>query len=348
MKYLRLLNILPISLFICALLALPAIADTHGMTGNISKDWGVNLQKAYAEDLSKVYTDPNGWIPKSSNVDWIAENNIDSNYNVGDYSYGGTDLFVWAGSRTGTHLQKIGSSSSISPYKEGLIYCTYQSQNYIQPAGGEPFDSEAMYFDDDSQYVYIAIITSLNPQGTGDYKPGDIGIDLDNNAGTIDETKDPSGGYEYGIKTTGTNKGLIRYKPTWSYPNDFQESTPCTFDESTGDKLGGNPKGTADVKVDCKFQDVTDAYPEAIEYLDNSHTQSSPNYIIELKIPRSVIGNPTKGQLANIHITCGCGNDNIELNQIEFKSDIPEFPSIVLPVAAIMGIILILDRRNKK
>ena len=46
MKYLKTITILPLSFLLLALLALPAMAETHYIDGDLS-DWGVNLQDAY-------------------------------------------------------------------------------------------------------------------------------------------------------------------------------------------------------------------------------------------------------------------------------------------------------------
>ena len=77
-------------------------------------------------------------------------------------------------------------------------------------------------------------------------------------------------------------------------------------------------------------------------------SQNVSNYIIEAKIPKSALGNPTVGQTSNIHVTIGCGNDLIELTPVTFKTDIPEFPSMAMPVAAILGLMFIFGNRKKE
>lgn len=339
MKYLRLLNILPVGLFIFALLALPAMAVQHTVDGDLT-DWGVTLSDAYIKDeANNRASDGTGWMPGSAypTVDWIVENNICKNYEAGKLRYGGTDLFVWAGNKYGTHKTKTGTSGSVSDYEELLIKCQVQSeQEYIQPAGGEAYDIEALYFDDDPQYAYFAIVTSVPQGGSGGHLMGDIALDLKDD---IDSTL--TGGtivpYEYGIKVIGGSgfvSGALVSKPEWTKPdsNDFPENYPYTMKGGTGTVIG--------TPADSSIQ---------IKYTNNNIPDDNglPNYVIELRIPRNKIGNPNAGQLSKIHLTIGCGNDVIDLNPVKFKTNIPEFPSIVLPVAAIMGIILILDRRNK-
>jgi hypothetical protein len=321
MKNLKVITMLPLSFLLLTLLSLPAMAYT--IDGSLS-DWGVDLNKAYsgASDANS------GWIPHGhNNVDWIVENNIDPVYNtLSEHSYPD-----WTGySATGIHMKGTGETSvGLGPELKLSHPDSWSNSNnrggfYLQPAGGEPYDIEAMYFDDDAQNMYIAIVTSLPNNGhTDNYgrhtDPGDIAIDLNNN-----------GGYEYGIKI---DTGLIRRDVTWTKPTDFTSIEPYNFNPSSGQAVGA---GGVNVFATLVYKQAANA------------DESYPNYIIEASIPKSAIGNPTVGQMSNIHVTIGCGNDEVELMPVIFKTNIPEFPSIVLPVAAIMGVILILGRRNKE
>jgi hypothetical protein len=336
MRYLKLITMLPLSFLLFTILSLPAVADSYNINGDLS-DWGVNLQKAYSGDSDA----DKGWIPNGHpNVDWIVENNIDPKYkNNKDLSYPD-----WTGySAIGAHSKGTGSTSVIYEEPKLVHHDWWSSSNgrddyYLQPAGGEPCDIEALYFDDDAQNMYIAIVTSLSPNGyTDEYSrhtdPGDIALDIDNKGNTGNY------GYEYGIKT---DTGLIRRYPTCTIPTtDFTTSKPYKLNPSSGSSIG--PEGT-EAYANLKYVKVTNA-PEQVNY--GSTKRVYENYIIEAKIPKNAIGNPTAGQTSNIHITMGCGNDVIELIPVTFKAQIPEFPSIALPVAAILGIIFILGRRNK-
>lgn len=341
MRYLKLINILPLSLFIFALLALPAMAGTHQMSGKLSDDWDVNLLDAYGGD--KTFSDHNqigvseNWIPKKfPSADYIIENNIDP-VRVDKKIEPFTD---WTGyAATGTHIIKNGLMDSYQQYDEPTIG-PVSGRIYCQPAGGEAYDIEALYFDDDNTYMYLAIVTSVPEVGSDGWKMGDIALDISDKDGkVIDSTSTVP--YEYGIKVLEGGKvkeggiektikpGTILYQPTWTKPAsyEFPENYPYTIDSGT----------PASTKADILY--TSTGIPN-----DNGVSNS----IIEVRIPRSAIGSPSKDQLSYIHLTIGCGNDFIELKPVKFKSYIPEFPSIVIPIAAVMGIILIMGRRNKE
>jgi len=352
MKYLRLLNILPIGLFIFALLALPALAATYTIDGDLS-DWGVNLEQAYAADKTSSLAHQNTyseyWKPSSPTADYVIENNIDPSTNGHD----------WTGYySTGTHLMKNADYQNPTTFIESML------GSYYSPAGGEPFDIEALYFDNDANYVYIAAITSMGKDGynlqrdqmgqyeygastdTGHVEAGDIAIDLNGDDN-----------YEYGVIThmdedRNDKVGHLVLNPTWS-----QEDPGLTQTPGNDADIDHTSKDLQDIAM--RYEKLT-GISETVKYNNDYRTAFSGNtlsndkltrtvdkYLIEISIPREKLGSPSETTLSNIHLTIGCGNDVIELKKVTYDS-IPEFPSMVLPVAAILGIILVLDRRNKK
>jgi hypothetical protein len=342
MKYLRLLNILPIGLFICALLALPAMA--YSIDGDLS-DWGVNLVAAYNGDN-------NGWHPSSSTADWIVENNIYSPLTT-QYPSAYPD---WTGYKsTGYHMQKNGLMKNPEEFKEDPM--ALSGSKHLAPSGGEPYDIEALYFDDDNQNVYLAVVTSMDQNGYDETSTWDNNYGRHTDAGDIAIDLDQNNAYEYGIVTHAAESGESSHigdlitKPKWTLPqgsSGFSDNAPsdCSLDPS-------NPQSTylghldfAYIKRQNKIHGLSDI-KETVDYGSKGMRDVYKN-IIEVKIPKSLIGSPSADTLSNIHITIGCGNDFINLTPVRFDRNIPEFPSIVLPVAAILGIIFILDRRNKK
>jgi hypothetical protein len=305
MKRLKIISLLPLGIFMLTILALPAMADTYSVTDGSISDWGVNLGTAYSGDVSSThYSD--GWKPIGhDNVDYIIENN-ENGY--------------------GTHIKKTGSMSSPQAYVE-LPITDYSGVSHTQPSGGEDYDIEAMYFDDDNSSIYIAIVTSLPPGGKDGWKLGDIALDITHNDGKTGDAV-----YEYGIQTLqngSVTAGTVIKNPTWDDPASSQFPSNGPFNCSGGVSVGS---GT------LKYSSVTQT---------ESGRSPTTNYIVEAKIPKSEIGNPSAGQLADLHLTIGCGNDEIELSPVQFNTNIPEFPTVVLPFAAVMGLMLIFGRRNK-
>lgn len=333
MKYLKVIPVVALSFFLLMLLSLPAMAATYIIDGDLS-DWGVDLRSG----LDGTYS---SWIPTKNTVDWIIEDNIDPDY-ISDDAYPD-----WTGySDTGTHIKKSGDSyvTYIEPTLDSDDWwARVRGYHYLQPVGGEYYDIEALYFDDDAQYVYIAIVTSMPSDGyTDEYgrfvAAGDIAIDLDSDISTGKEY-----GYEYGIKTHGNDIGMIRYNPDWSLPqatDGFIVNAPSEFDTNSGTLAG-----TAElVYVDADADETVDY---GSDYYQPNGELEVPNYIIEAKIPRSALGNPTVGQTSNIHVSIGCGNDVIELIPVSFNTEIPEFPTIVLPVCAILGLFIVFNGRRR-
>ena len=180
------------------------------------------------------------------------------------------------------------------------------------PLGGEYYDIEALYFDADESNAYFAVVTSYP-------LTGDLGIDLDCDITTGEY------GYEYGINTRkwSINYGKVYYMPDWY-------RTVVDPDASPGLIIGGTEVGAATIT-----QIPIDS--------DNGY----PNFVIEGKVSRSQIGSPLKDQLSNIHITIWCGNDEIIIGKFKW-TEVPEFATIAIPVAAILGLVLFYNHRKRK
>lgn len=266
--------------------------SAYTVDGDLS-DWGVDLSAAHAGDDSAWH--PDGW-----SVDYVIEDNIDP-------SLSGCD---WTGyCARGYH--------TVTEEKMG---------RYLQPAGGEHYDIEALYFDDDSQYGYFGIVTSLPPEGYTDrwnrhVDPADLAIDLDN---------DPSTGhmgYEYGIKLTGANKGQICLHPRWTTGTSFPENGPAVMSCDGPESI---VVGTASVSYQS-----TGIYDEGIE-----------NFIVEVAAPREALGNPKSKVLSNLHVTITCGNDVAEIGDYQWDHDVPEFGTLAA-LALLGGAGLYIHRKRK-
>lgn len=189
------------------------------------------------------------------------------------------------------------------------------------PDGGEYYDIEAMYFDADNPgpNAYFAVITSYP-------ETRDLAIDLDNDSI-----------YEYGvvIHEGYSDNGDVYKNPAWQNPSYYYhpENGPYKI-ISDPSKIQGKAIVKQSTLKDKNGMEIKDG--------------GFKNYIIEGKINRSYLGNPKENQLSNIHLTMYCGNDKIEIGGFKWPSEIPEFPALAFPVASIMGIVYIFNRKKSK
>ncbi|MFH0860158.1 MAG: hypothetical protein V1921_03060 [Candidatus Altiarchaeota archaeon] len=173
--------------------------------------------------------------------------------------------------------------------------------------------------------MYFAIVTSMPELGYTDAwgrhaDTGDLALDLDRNSGTGEY------GYEYGIKTHGSSKGQICYLPDWSLPNSgdgFPASAPSTMSCTGSESV---VKGSAET-----------VYANA-----GSSDNGVSNYIIEIKVPKNLIGSPVQGDIGDLHSTVTCGNDVIEIDHYSFDFPVPEFFSVLVPLMILLTVPTIL------
>ena len=288
--------IMTLSLTVIALAVMTTSAAAlmkYNIDGNPS-DWGINI-------TTGNWSLNDTWVPNDG-VEFIVEDNRDPQ---------------WSNTYYGVHIKGVGSN--YTRYYEDKV--RHRDGHLVpEPYAGEPWDLEAKYLDEDDEYIYVLIVTSLAPNATGDSAPGDLALDLDGNSSTGEY------GYEYGVKLgtrTGLPQGDIGYLPDWEEPYYVPENRPSVF---KGYLSGGYKNGTATVVY------------KQIPVVDYGHH----NYVVEMAIPKDAVGMAGKSlkdpPTKTIHITDACGNDTID-------NLIPEFLTIVIPVAAILGLIYVHRRK---
>lgn len=225
------------------------------------------------------------WLPNSG-IYFVVEDNYNPN--------------AGPGNPPGVHIR--GTSNQYVFYDEPQVRDSDGNLQW-EPYGHENYDIEAFYFDQDVNCTYITVITSEPPDAIGWGSPGDLAMDFDNdvNTGTY--------GYEYGVKL-GSNTGLTQfglyYLPNWQDPPTIPENRPSQFD--SGQYLGN----------------VMGVYKELKDNSGNGvYDRGYPNYIIQLAIPKTQVGNPD-AQIGNFYLSEYCGNDHVPA---------PEFPFILVPLA---------------
>ena len=222
-------------------------------------------------------------------------------------------------------------------------------KNISNFTGLEWCDIEAMYVDDDSDYIYVLIITSMPKTGMnmcGEHiQPGDLAFDF-NDDGT----------FEYGVKIVQNDLadggfgeiGGIYLHPTWAVLDPSTDRTDITSIVSgtlaekkaticyTGTGASGVtvPSGPPDSGLPW------DTFGNPARY---GYTNPPiPNEIIEIAIPKSALGMPTT---ANIQSAITGGNGVIKLESITL---IPEFVTLAIPVISLLGLVFYTRRREQK
>ena len=288
--------VMAVLLLVLVLFMLTCDAMAYRVDGDLG-DWGLNL----SGDWNRVET----WMPASATADWIVEDNIDCESHPKARPRG----------YCGIHIK--GSGTSYSNYTEPKItwygktwYGVKKAFKNEQPSGRrrndartrEVNDIEAMYFDTNETHVFFAFVTSIPPD---DDKMGDLAIDLDN-----DKDTGSYGGYEYGIGLQGMYRGMVCRNPEWSGTIDFPYNIiPYRM-------VNGTITGRAAVKY----------------VILNISDYECPNWAIEIGVPREAFGNPSAEQVSNLHITLSCGNDIIEIGEVSWDYEIPEFSNIAVPL----------------
>ncbi len=186
------------------------------------------------------------------------------------------------------------------------------SNGYLDPGyGGQACDVEAIYFDNDETYAYLAIVTGYGGAGRGD-----IGIDTNED-----------GFYEYALRVSDSKVYSL------DIPSDWDNVTFLAHAESNPYKINdiSSPKGMAEFIYSDAYTDVNGVN----------------HYILEAKIALDWLGldagwgNPITPIL--IHWTMSCGNDSLLL-----KADVNPVPEPASLLLVAMGLLGLGGRRYKK
>ena len=245
MKYL-------LALFVVLTLITPSLAYSPD---GVETDWCI--------DLTDDWSDENAWVP-CDGVAYFVEDNIDSNKMA----------YAEPAYATGVHIR--GTAPLKSDYNEPLLWYAPASVWVAQPYGGEVWDIEALFLDEDSGNTYVGIVTSTPPS-----RIGDLGINTDSD----DEL-------ECGVKLNGVSTGVHSFElycgltsSDWVASVHFP-NTPMKFSGGT------------------KVSDINGAF---VDQGISDHGVTT--YLIELEIPVDDIGG--EPSINDLHVTPTCGNDPI-------------------------------------
>ena len=200
-------------------------------------------------------------------------------------------LVCWAGYTIDADLSDWG----VTPFTDWIPAgnADYEQTDNVNRYGAsgysEPYDWEALYFDDDGLNFYFAGVSSYR---VGHHSSSDLGIDLNGDA-TI-STHGIVSGLEYAIQMDD-NFGEISVNPNWSN---------TTYHEWAGEGWQGSPRNATGGTVLGSATVVIKQYP-SMEY---------GTYIFEAAVPRRLFNvQQAPGQPVSAHMATWCGNDSINL-----------------------------------
>ena len=209
------------------------------------------------------------------------------------------------------------------------------------PAGEEPYDLEAYYFDDDADNLYFVTIVGFPSPADGifmetRYNPdraitqGDFAIDTPYLTGSQTDTGSSTFAYDYGVDLTDENRpasptanvvsfasntlGDDVYRTTtgWYLGTPNGDVNPVTGDQYNANtnfdpNSPSNPPGTmtnlGNATVSWYELDIPyGANPDVLE--NNAET-----YVIEITIPKSYLVNLAIGDQIQFRWLMGCRND---------------------------------------
>jgi hypothetical protein len=200
---------------------------------------------------------------------------------------------------------------------------TYVGPGYTH--NGNQYDAEALYFDNDGIYGYIALVTGTSP--TDSYPPGDIAInvtpttaDLWDNHPIVDYQGTTP--YEYAIKMNlgTTNAELVEVSEWWSIYYDTSPNPDYSIANPWIIKAGTVLRDEHGSGLDFQF-----AYAQH----QNEH------WVYEASFPLADLGLQA-GDVLGIHWTMKCGNDY--LNLTADVNPIPEPATMLLFGTGLVGL----------
>ncbi len=223
------------------------------------------------------------------------------------------------------------------------------------PAGDEPYDVEAMYFDDDPENLYVAVVTSFPlPPGLVETRAddrrivtGDLALDLGLNSPAADGFR-----YDYGIN--------VNHEIRTDGDAQFNGGTVGTelYRTANSDWYLGSPSGSAAgdgemSNIDPADDDFTGTFlgnvqVNAYEYTfpDGKQENGFPTYVIEATISRSLLAGLDPGDSVGVTWLPGCRNGIGQFVGDINSQAVPEPATLILLLAG--GASLFAGRRLRK
>ncbi len=222
-----------------------------------------------------------------------------------------------------------------------------------KPSGGEPYDVEAIYFDDDQENLYIAIVTSFGPNpGYNGVVSGDIALDF----GINDEYSDGFS-YDFGVNI---NNEIRRSDPTKNALFNGSAVGTGLYQTANSDWYLGSPQndvpGSGELtNFDPNFSSFSGTYlgdaiqADYYEYDFGYYEETLwATYVIEATIPRALFAMEIlPDDLIGVQWMSGCRNDNGNLN-LYGSVNTPEPGTLALTALGLAGLAWVRRRRSSE
>ena len=174
------------------------------------------------------------------------------------------------------------------------------------PSGGEPYDVEAVYFDDDADNLYISVVTSVpgcpgfaqpGLESYGSIFSGDLSIGVNGAAYAF--------GVDINLNDTGENAGTHGTDTTIGTGLYATTASDWYVGNAAYAKAGTYLPNFNGAAIPASFLgDV------AVEYLATGIIENEfETYVIGVTIPRALIGDLTPGDDVYARYASGCRND---------------------------------------
>jgi hypothetical protein len=179
----------------------------------------------------------------------------------------------------------------------------------------EIYDFEALFFDDDADNLYFAVVTSNSWSNPYDAQMiGDLCLDFDGySIGDLGIVT----GLEYAIRLI-VSTGEVLSGTTWQDTGYWTPDTLVYRQNSPWRARTGTVEGSATIAYN---ESVTEPPPYVLYNAPYDNTT-----IIEIAVSRSILPYLQPGDTVLSHITCYCGNDALNLTGIV---DVPEPATII-------------------
>jgi hypothetical protein len=215
------------------------------------------------------------------------------------------------------------------------------------PSGGPDYDARAMYMTNDSEYLHIGIVTSLNPAGVGGFLPGDIALNPNPNPTGV--LNPPPADYffdlnQYVTQAAGYNTRSGSPSQTLAHGADWGILLPTAAAGSSGltDVIadgtwkvthpggsgGFNPPPYSDVMEGTGSQIINGAfyrYSQLDFFYQRPGGGTVPVYLLEASVPLNALSGLNSQVVASW--SPSCTNDYIG---VQHTQDVPESGTMTL------------------